>query len=421
MDAPDGNYAFAYQPVLDERQASVAIELRYRPPTLAAGPMQLANVIIGAFIHSGLDDLLRHRHAHVPVTAGLLASELPTLLPARRVVFELDDDAMGGPGALAACRALKARGFGLAWRCCPATDVAGAGEWLALMDIVKLDVRHLREGGWLDALTRLRQWPLRLQASHVERREDFDLARRNGFALFQGYYFAQATEIAGARADPDKLAVLDLLDKLAADVDDPVIEAVFKDSPRLTLHLLRLVNSSAFALHTTIRSLKHAFAILGRRELARWLQILLFALDGDGERASPLMELALRRARFMEYILRYRTHATSSLLQDESYLTGILSLADALMGWPLAKVVERLHVADEVKAALLERAGPLGRLLDLCEALEAADFDRVSAVAATLQLTEEAVMHSQSMALAWANRIGDPPAGGADEADAPAA
>lgn len=403
-------YAFAYQTVLDERQASVAVELRYRVPAGADEPMQAANVIIGAFIHSGLDDLLRHRRAHVPVSAALLASALPSLLPADHVVLEVDAGLRGDAAALAACRALKARGFRFAWRDFERGQADGLGEWLALMDIVKLDVRHLREADYAAALAMLRQWPVRLQASRVERHGDFELARLCGCSLFQGYHFVHVAEAVGERADPDKLAVLELLDKLAIDADDPVLEAVFRDSPRLALHLLRLVNSSAFALHARIGSLKHAFAILGRRELARWLHILLFALgDGDG-RPTPLLELALRRARFIEYVLGYRTHAAHSQLQDEGYLTGILSLADALLGWPMAKVAQRLPLADEVKAALLDRAGPLGELLTLCEKLEAADFDAAEEIGAHLQLTPAAVMHSQNVALVWANFITHPAA-----------
>lgn len=402
------HYAFAYQPVLDERQASVAVELRYRVLQGAENPLEVANVIIGAFIHSGLDDLLRHRRAHVPVGAALLASTLPALLPADHVVLEIDAGICCNDEALAACRALKARGYQFAWRNYERLACDGLGAWLSLMDIIKLDVHHLRSGDSVATLTALRQWPAKLQASHVERRDDFELARQCGFSLFQGYHFAHATEVAGERADPDKLAVLELLDKLALDVDDPVLEAIFKGSPRLVLHLLRLVNSSGFALQTRIRSLKHAFAILGRRELARWLHILLFALGDGAGTATPLLELALRRARFMEFIPRYRTHATRSLLQDEAYLTGILSLADVLLGWPMEKVAERLHLAHDVKAALLERAGPLGDLLSLCEKLEVADFDAVEEIAARLQLSEEAVMHSQNVALVWSNFVAHP-------------
>lgn len=409
MSSPaHSRYAFVYQPVLDERQASVAVELHYRlPPGVAqADPMLVANVIFGAFIHSGLDDLLRHRRVHVPANRALLASSLPLLLPADHVVFELDEDVTGDAEALAVCRTLKAQGFSFAWR--DSAVLAIPGTWLELVDILKLDMRHVRASNFVSQLAALQQCPARLQACHVNRHEDFELARRSGFKLFQGYYFTHPQVVSGDRPDPDKLAVLDLLDKLAADADDPIIEAIFKDSPRLTLHLLRLVNSSAFSLHPPIRSLKHAFAILGRRPLERWLHILLFALDSTDGQASPLMELALRRARFMEYILRYRTHATSSLLQDESYLTGILSLADALMDWPMAKVVERLHVVQEVKVALLERRGPLGRLLQLCESLEAADFDGVETLAAQLQLSPEAVMHSQNVAMVWAHGMVEP-------------
>jgi EAL and modified HD-GYP domain-containing signal transduction protein len=420
MDDARYHYAFAYQPVLDARQASVAVELRYRIAAGANDPMQVANAIIGAFIHSGLDDLLRHRRVHVPIGPSLLASPLPALLPAKHVVFELGSDLLDDSASLEACRELKASGYQFAWRNFRPETREGVGEWLALMDIIKLDIRQLHTQNAAATLAALRQWPARRQASHVERQDDFTLARQSGFELFQGYYFAHVSEVAGNRADPDKLAVLDLLDKIALDADDPVLEATFKNSPRLVLHLLRLVNSSSFALQTQIRSLKHAFAILGRRELARWLHILLFALgDGDGD-ANPLLELALRRARFMEFILGYRTHVMRSLLQDEAYLAGILSLADTLLGWPIEKVAERLRLTHDVKAALTTRAGPLGDLLSLCEKLEAADFDAVEEIATRLQLTEEAVMHSQNIALVWSNFITHPTAVTADvPADTP--
>lgn len=388
---------FAYQPILNADQAAVAVRLVYRD-NVKADVAETAAIINNAFLHPGLGDLLRNRLAHVRIPAGLMDTDLLNLLPARRFILEFQGLDGNDAHLRERLEALKARGFTLALG---HYEEAAAGL-LPLIDIVCFDHASASDGHLPADLPLLQTLPVKLMATEVTRREDFDYLRHAGFHLFQGYYFACPHLVDDNRTDPSKLAVIDLLSKLDEDVDDRVLEDTFKRDPRLTLHLLRLVNSSAFALHTEIRSLKHAFAILGRGELTRWLRVLLFALDGEPGEPSPLMELALSRAYFMEFVLKYRTHHESTQLQDVAYFVGLLSLADTLMGWPLEKIAERLHLSEGTKAALLAREGLLGRLIDLCERLEAADFDGVEAIAAELRLPMEGVNYAQSMALALA-------------------
>jgi len=401
---------FAYQPILSKEQASVAIALRYRISSNESigedEALRAANTIINAFIHSGLDDLLRHRLAFIPVTWALLDSDLLKLLPAERIALELSCPEELNEKCLERCSELRSMGYTLVL-----DDFDESLHMCALLDsidIVSLDAKALQEGRGAATLDRLRQCPVKLLVRGVDTQETFEALRHRGFDLYQGYYFAHFTAISEQRADPGKLAVLDIIARLEADEDDNRIEEAFKSNPALALQLLRLVNSSAFALRTKINSIKHAFAILGRRQLTRWLQVLLFALDRSDGSASPLMELALRRARFMEYVLIYRTHKSSTQMQDAAYLAGLLSLSDVLMGWPIAKIAERLNLADEIRLALLERSGPIGRLIVLCEKLEAADFDGANEIAAELLLPLEAVMTAQNEALIWAHGICSP-------------
>lgn len=398
------HYAFAYQPILSAAQASVAVELIYRDDGASAEPgtneaADAANAILSAFVHSGIDDLLRLRRAFVAASEALLESELLNLLPPDRFALEIAQPLALKLGVR--CQELRALGFRIVLDVGDATLLGAAG---ALADVVKLECRRVIAGECETVFREAFSHGAQLYVYGVERPDDFDVLRRRGVHLYQGYHFAHSTRIRGERADPRKLAVLDLLAKLSADADDRVLEESFKTDPALSLHLLRLVNSSAFALPTTIRSLKHAFVILGRAQLARWLQVLLYVLDGNAG-GSPLMELALRRARFMEYVLTFRIHQTHSLLQDEAYMIGLLSLADVLMGWTMEQVATRLNLADELRDALVNRNRPLGRLISLCEALEKADFDTVAAIGAELQIPLEAVTTAQQEALVYAHRI----------------
>lgn len=421
----NARYAFACQPVLNGAGASVAVELLYRDASLSGtlGNRQpseaesAANAVLSAFVHDpNLDQLLRQRRAFLPVSAALLSSELLNLLPTDRFALEVKSET--ALKLVDRCRELKQRGYrfvlDLSGMSEPVT-VSGLEGVLPLADVVKFQAAQaLANPVLVDDV-----WGLgaQLYAGSVDTPEDYRALQQLGFHLFQGYHFAKPVHVEGQRADPQKLAVLDLLAKLDADADDRVLEEAFKHDPMLSVHLLRLVNSCAFALPTPIRSLKHACAILGRSQLRRWLQVLLYVLHGDGQ-SSPLMELALRRARFMEYVLTYRTHQATSLLQDEAYMVGLLSLADVLMDWPMEQVVERLHLAEELHAALVRRDRPLGQLINLCEALEEGDFDKVAAIAADVQISLEGVMTAQNEAIAWALKISDGASGGPDQQSA---
>jgi len=102
-------------------------------------------------------------------------------------------------------------------------------------------------------------------------------------------------------------------------------------------------------------------------------------------------------------LLMLQDHPTHA---DSAFVAGIVSVMDALLGQPMQQVVDALGLADDMRAALLQRSGPIGRTLGLVEALEG-DDDR--AVLAYLDEDErraaKKLNHSQGLALAWANQV----------------
>ena len=393
---------FAYQPIVDSTPNPVAIELIYREPDLFDDSVKTAaNIVLNAFVHAGPAELPRRRLTYIAAPAQLLASGLLEQLSPEMFVLELRGQEAGG--LVEQCKALKQAGYQLALDNVAAC-AADLDKLLPHLNVVRLDA-HAALTGAISQLPQLRASGVRLLAEGIDGPDMVEQLQMLGFSLFQGYHFAHAAKLAVARADPRKMAVLDLLSKLSSNEDDPVIEEAFKANPALALDLLKLVNSSAFALKTRIRSIKHAFAIVGRKELERWMRVLLFAFDCDSQ-PSPLMELALRRARFMEFVLTYRTHARATVLQDEAYMTGLLSLVDVLLGWSMQECVKHFNLVDEIRAALLNREGTLGKLIDLCEALEAADFDAALPIAEDLHLPIESVMTAQNVALAYSEHVG---------------
>jgi EAL and modified HD-GYP domain-containing signal transduction protein len=99
----------------------------------------------------------------------------------------------------------------------------------------------------------------------------------------------------------------------------------------------------------------------------------MFRLGGGAnkERDESLLEVALTRARFLE--------TCSSLPQakrDELFLVGLLSLFDVLLGVPMANLVGKMHLSDEIRDVLLNSEGEYGPYLMMVLLLERDKVDR---------------------------------------------
>jgi len=160
---------------------------------------------------------------------------------------------------------------------------------------------------------------------------------------------------------PGRALLLKLMTLVTTDADGDEIEAVIKRDPHLSYQLLKLVNSVAFAPGKKITSFGQAIAMLGRRQLQRWLQLLLYARQSDSQHASPLLPRAAQRAGLMEALSKRRQFSRE--MQDHAFMVGMFSLLDQLFGIPVAEVIKPLNLPDPVVQGLVLGDGPLGVLL----------------------------------------------------------
>lgn len=167
---------------------------------------------------------------------------------------------------------------------------------------------------------------------------------------------------------PTQTLLMKLLGQITHDAETRDIEATLKHDPQLSVQLLRLVNSVAFAPTTRINSFAHAITLLGRRQLQRWLQLLLYASRASGAQGNPLLASAALRATLMEGLCK--ATGGDRAAQDEAFMVGMFSQLEALFSQPLATIIGPLHLAEEISAALLRREGRMGELLTLVAAAE---------------------------------------------------
>lgn len=288
-----------------------------------------------------LADPLRFADAHMPV------------LPASRVVLRVRASALIAPAARKRCAALAEQGYRIL-----VDGEAGLHASQAGVVGVAADCRV-----GLPSTLALVSLPGPHWARKIADGTRLAACRAAGLQWFSGpYAYERQAPLDDATS---RKRLLELLGLLARDADTREVETQLKQDPALSYHLLRMVNSAAFGRAEPIHNFGQAINLLGRRQLQRWLQLLLYArpqLDGA---ANPLLPLAALRAAQMEALVKLQGGDRDR--QDMAFVVGVFALLDILLGMPMADIVAALNLDPEIDAALLQRSGPLGELLMLVE------------------------------------------------------
>lgn len=397
------------QPILDREQRIHAFELLFRSSlanraVIVDDQAATSAVIIHTLSEFGTEAVLGEHTGLINCNLGFLMSDAVEILPAGKMVLEILESTPPTDAVLRRCADLKNRGFRFAlddFRGCSDTN----RPFLPLADIIKVDIFGMT-GQQLQQVTReIAGLPAIRLAEKVESEEEFHRCLALGYQLFQGYFFSRPEVVTGKRMSQAHATLIRLLALIQQDAELSEIAEVFKQHPTLSVNLLRLANSAATGLRSTLKSIDNAIVVLGRRQLQRWLLLMMLAdgCQGAGNR-SLLLHLAATRGKFME--LMAVPGAGGSAFAESAFIVGIVSMMDAVLGMPLEKVVASLGLSSDVSGALLAHEGPLGELLILARALETDDADAVAAFIARHPGTGTDLLNrSQGQALAWANRI----------------
>ena len=421
MDANSTDIFLGRNPILDIRGKIVAYEMLFRSKEsldnhtddddLAAS----SNIIINAMSHFGLESVLGDVDGFIPVSEKMLVSNTIDLLPPRRIVLELIDFSRFGNDAIERLQALKRKGFRFAveWfnfsmaneKIVPLLDYIKVNLALTMADGKSVVLNQLSQPHFkaLVADIRKKSPALAIFASHVQTEADFNLCKDLGIKLFQGGYFSQPTLLKGKKPKAEQLSLIQIIGLLFKDSDIASIEPYFKNSPDLTLGLLRLVNSVGIGGHMQISSVRQALVVLGQKQLLQWMMLLVYTQAGS-KLNTDLQQRVVNRAKFLE-LLSQQNEIAQPGISDQAFMVGMLSLINQVTDLSLEEVLAQIPLAEQLQNGLLHREGLFGQLLDLADAIESVNFDEMESIRKTLGLTAEQITNIQIQAIRWSNEL----------------
>ncbi|WP_374581782.1 EAL and HDOD domain-containing protein [Pseudoduganella sp.] len=205
---------------------------------------------------------------------------------------------------------------------------------------------------------------------------DFETVQPPTVDWIEGDWPLQAPPRSSGAQAASRAMALQLVQLVSNDADTHEIEEILRRDPTLSYHLLKLVNSLGMGTGRKVTSFSQAILILGRQQLRRWLNLMLFAARSDDVRSPMLLARVSVRARTME-LLAHET-GQGKQVQEQAFMVGMFSLLGVLFGVPLGELLAPLNLGDAAQQALLSKSGVLGELLAIVEAAEHCDMVAVA-------------------------------------------
>lgn len=356
-------------------------------------PSDEARLLLEALAEIGLPTLIGESLAVVrlaPTTALTARDFLVSLAPPDRLVALLTLDPVPSHELLAdALDTLREAGFrvGLA-------GFRGQAEFLPFartVDLVAVSCQEIDPEGLADLANVLRAGRAQLLATDIDTYELCDRCRECRVTFFSGPFLSVPRPARWTRV-PSNRALLLLLARLQdPEVEFSELEALISLDVGLTYRLLRLVNSVWYG-RRRIESVRQALLFLGTRLVSAWVTLLLMADIPD--KPHELLTTAVIRARMAELVAAARGRAS----REAAFLTGLLSVLDALLDQPMEELLAALPLADELRAALLHHQGELGAVLDAVLAYERGDWERLAVLGLRPSLLTSAYLDAIALA-----------------------
>ena len=317
-------------------------------------------------------------------------------VPRDRVVLLMDNSITPDEDYVKRIKLLRAQGFKFAIRKLTVDLFESYRPILTECDYVLLDHKKIVIAKAKIYFNKL--YPnMQLVAVNVNSQDDYSMLSADGkYDLYEGEFFRMPVTSNEKEVNPLKINYIELLNVVnAPDFDLTDAADVIGRDAGLVISLLEIVNH--IAINSEITSVRHAAAMLGQKELKRWINTAV-TKELCADKPSEITRMSMVRAKFAENLAPVFNIGGFS---SELFLTGLFSCIDIMLDKPMEEALTMLHVAKNINDALINGKGELAPVIDFIRLYENADFIEVCRRMVVDDIDMDTVYDAYLNALSW--------------------
>lgn len=381
------------QPIKDAEGTIIGHEILYHGENQAfsqdvkAGNEYAAADTIYNFLTQNGGKVLKGTLNFMTFTTMLLMKKTPRMFDKSELVIQIDDSVIIHPLSMHFVEMYAKEGYKIA-----VNEFQFAPRYLSLLDstdYIKINIETTQEEALHNIIDIAHSMNKKCIVTHIETAEQYELAKSLKSDGYEGTFVAgklktKAHSSAYLQSNFFRLMIAVTRDEPSVDE----IEQLISMDASLSFAILKMANSAYFALRHRATTIHQAIMTLGLGQLKQWIYLLSASItdqeiDGGTE---EFLKLSFMRANFCSELMKYAEDMPIS--RAEAYLLGMFSTLNQLIDAPIEEILSDVPVADEIKAALINKEGKCGTLYKLVLSYEAADWDAINQYAAELGIPD---------------------------------
>jgi len=400
---------FARKPIFYSENRVFGYELKYRSDTTEICNCLSNSDIVNISVITAALSPVNNQYSDDPkificIPSETIRSGMPASLCPATTIIELDDTQINSDNIIE--NIIIARDSG--YRVAISADVKmrDVSNVVNFIDYLFVSMHDKSEEELKALASSLSGSNVKLAARRVEDHNQFLLAKRNGFQLFQGSFFKRPIISNSKNLSSNKLTRFKIYQSLAnSKLNTDELVAIIESDVSICYRLLTLINSIAFGIQYKVESIKHAIMLLGWEQIKNWLWLIVLSDAMPKTKSMELLQLSAIRAKFMETAAARNNYEGAP--PETLFLLGIFSLLEPILDTPMSELVEKLPLNEGVKSALCGHNNTYYQWLELSRCFESGNWSKMESLIMTMHLDPVSINKAYCESLTWVNNLYD--------------
>lgn len=344
-----------------------------------------ANAMV-AFLSENSNRIFNEKKTFMTFTPALLFRNTPKIFDKDKIVIQIEDNIVIHSLAAILISKYKEAGYHFA-----INDFQFTPKYFSMLeyvDYIKVDISGEmdlnRRNSIANVVDMAHGFQKQVIASGVNEEKGYSLARDLRVDFVEGNYISSITATKTSKLDFMQGNLYQLIVEITKEEPDvKILEEIISRDAALTYALLKMANSSYFAMHQETTSVRQALVRVGISQLKQWIYLLSFEEKGENT-SEELLKISFLRANFASKLARKIKNF--DITTSDAYIMGMFSTLEYMIDAPMEEILYEIPIVKQVKDALIYQEGKAGKLYKLILHYERAEWSEIKGISEELGL-----------------------------------